>query len=67
MQQMCNEINKKMDLEPPKRPPVGRCTGCNVKFGEDYYCDDACETCGYQACESCVSDTSNGAFLMNLR
>jgi rRNA maturation endonuclease Nob1 len=60
MNQLLNEINKKYDLK-PLRPVVGRCTGCNLKFdGEDYYCEDACDECGYQTCENCSADTSRG-------
>lgn len=52
-----------MNLEPP-RPLEGRCTGCNLKFDdEDDLCEDACEECGYQVCDSCSVDTSNGAFV----
>ncbi len=63
-QQVVYEANKKLALQPPTRPKPGRCTGCNLKFdGEDYYCEDACDECGYQACEICISHKSNGQFL----
>lgn len=63
IQQALNEINDKMNLE-PLRPPVGRCTGCNVKFDdEDYLLEDACDDCGYQTCESCCVHSSKGAFV----
>ena len=54
------EHNEKARKAPPPTPAKGRCTGCNEKFSEDYYCDDECEECGYQACESCAVDESNG-------
>ncbi|KAI0337029.1 hypothetical protein BDW22DRAFT_1340613 [Trametopsis cervina] len=60
IEQILKEVNEKFDLA-PLRPTVGRCTGCNLKFDEDeYYCEDACEECGYQVCESCAADTSSG-------
>lgn len=60
MQQMLNKINDDHKAKPRPRPSPSRCTGCNVKFTEDYPCDDECPTCGYVACESCSCDTSNG-------
>ncbi|THH13617.1 hypothetical protein EUX98_g9700 [Antrodiella citrinella] len=43
-----------------ERPPQGKCTGCNVKFTEDYPCSDECSECGYQVCESCEVHQSRG-------
>ena len=63
-------MNAKMAERKPQRPREDRCTGCNLRWSEDkdedededeqVGPDDVCDTCGYQACESCVSDTSNG-------
>ncbi|KAI1786878.1 hypothetical protein LXA43DRAFT_1032006 [Ganoderma leucocontextum] len=60
IQQMLNTINEEHAAKPRARPPKNRCTGCNVRFSEDYPCDGECETCGYLACESCICDYSNG-------
>ncbi|EMD39661.1 hypothetical protein CERSUDRAFT_150285 [Gelatoporia subvermispora B] len=62
IQQQLNQINAEMAAKPSERPPVGKCTGCNVKFSEkrEVYCDSECETCGYQACESCAVDHTEG-------
>ena len=60
IQQVLNQVDEKYNLT-PLRPAVGRCTGCNLKFNdEDQFCEDACEECGYQVCESCCVDTSGG-------
>ncbi|KAJ3536151.1 hypothetical protein NM688_g6875 [Phlebia brevispora] len=60
MHQYVNEFNKKLDLDPPERPPAGRCTGCDLKFDGEHRPDDACAKCGYQVCEHCAVDKSNG-------
>ncbi|KAI0683104.1 hypothetical protein C8Q76DRAFT_636937 [Earliella scabrosa] len=60
IQQMLNKINDEHNAKPRPRPSPARCTGCNVKFSEDYPCEDECPTCGYVACESCISHHSNG-------
>ena len=57
---MLNTINDEHAAKPHARPSTTRCTGCNVKFSEDYPCEGECETCGYLACESCVCDYNNG-------
>lgn len=62
IQQVLNEVNNKYNLK-PLRPPVGRCTGCSVKFDdENYPCEDVCEDCGYQVCESCCVHSSRGTY-----
>ncbi|PBK94875.1 hypothetical protein ARMGADRAFT_1011742 [Armillaria gallica] len=70
MNKILREIQEKAEEEearkPLKRPPTNRCTGCNHRFqntdDEDWEEDrDECPDCGYIACESCVSDTSNGS------
>lgn len=64
IQQILNDAQKTLKVDPPARPPVGRCTGCNMKFSStdrDYYCESSCEACGYQACESCACHSSRGA------
>ena len=48
-------------MTPPKRPPVGECTGCKVK-ASDVRRLAMCKDCGYQACGSCESHHSRGAF-----
>ena len=60
MQQICNEYNEKLKNQPPPQPKPGRCTGCDLKFTEDDYCDGECPDCGYQTCESCSCHNSRG-------
>jgi len=43
---MLDKINAEMDARPVKRPSQKRCTGCGVKFTEDYEAEDACDDCG---------------------
>lgn len=61
IQQMLNRMNDEHNAAPRARPNPKRCTGCNVRFTEDYPCDGECPDCGYVACESCICDNSNGA------
>ncbi|KAH9932706.1 uncharacterized protein BXZ73DRAFT_46757 [Epithele typhae] len=56
IQQKLNEMTTRIALTPPKRPPVGQCTGCGVKVR----CLAMCKDCGYQACDSCESHHSRG-------
>ncbi len=72
MNKILREMQEKAEGEearkPLKRPPTNRCTGCNHRFqnsdDEDWEEDrDECPDCRYIACESCVSDTSNGKSL----
>ena len=60
MNQYLADFSKKLSLSTPERPPVGRCTGCNLKFGGEDYCDDTCEMCGYQVCKVCAVDKIDG-------
>ena len=60
MQQVLNTFNEQQSAKPRARPSQNRCTGCNVRFSEDYPCEGECETCGYVACESCICDYTNG-------
>ncbi|CAL1717345.1 unnamed protein product [Somion occarium] len=60
IQQEINKFEAKQKAEPPKRPAKGKCTGCGVKFSEDYSISEECPDCGYQACECCVSHHSRG-------
>ena len=60
MQQVLNKFEEEEKAIPKPRPSSKRCTGCNVRFNEDYPCEDECEACGYVACESCISHHSNG-------
>ncbi|KAM5540863.1 hypothetical protein V8D89_005507 [Ganoderma adspersum] len=57
--QKLNEINTRIAMTPPKRPPVGQCTGCNAKVGEGRRLA-MCKECGYQTCGSCESHHSRG-------
>jgi rRNA maturation endonuclease Nob1 len=41
-----DKFNEELDARPIKRPSQKVCTGCNVRFSEDYEPDDACEDCG---------------------
>ncbi|OBZ71450.1 hypothetical protein A0H81_08513, partial [Grifola frondosa] len=63
IQQQLNVVNAEMAAKPRARPAKNRCTGCNER-GRDFY---SCDECGYQACESCESDSSNGAHRMRFR
>lgn len=63
MNQYLADFTKTLDLNPPERPVPGRCTGCNLKFGGQDRCNDACAKCGYQACESCAVDKTSGECL----
>ncbi|KAI0770585.1 hypothetical protein C8Q74DRAFT_1202298 [Fomes fomentarius] len=58
IQQKLNKVNAEHDSKPRSRPSSGICTGCNVKFREDYPCEGLCSKCGYAACESCVCHDS---------
>ena len=58
--QKLNEINTRIAMTPPKRPPVGQCTGCKAKE-RDVRRLALCKECGYQACSSCESHYSRGA------
>ncbi|KAH8092662.1 hypothetical protein BXZ70DRAFT_452480 [Cristinia sonorae] len=63
IQKMLNVINnqhKEKSKTTKERPPRGKCTGCDVKFSEDYPCDSDCAKCGFQACESCVVHERRG-------
>ncbi|EIW52396.1 uncharacterized protein TRAVEDRAFT_75375 [Trametes versicolor FP-101664 SS1] len=60
IQQMLNRMNEEHAAAPRARPNPKRCTGCNVRFTEDYPCDGECPDCGYVACESCICDNNNG-------
>ncbi|TFK49587.1 hypothetical protein OE88DRAFT_1662109 [Heliocybe sulcata] len=61
IQQMLNVINEKDDKkEAQTRPVEGRCTGCNVKFGEEEECDQVCEDCGYRTCMDCSCSSRRG-------
>lgn len=60
MHQVVYEANQKLKNQPPPTPTPERCTGCNVKFSEDYRCEDKCPDCGYMACESCICHHSKG-------
>lgn len=62
LQQTLNKFNDERNAKPRARPRMSHCTGCNVKFSEDYPCDDECPTCGYVACESCICHHSRGKF-----
>ena len=62
LQQMLNKFNDEHNAKSRARPRTSHCTGCNVKFSEDYPCDDECPTCGYVACESCICHHSRGRF-----
>ncbi|RPD56120.1 hypothetical protein L226DRAFT_535900 [Lentinus tigrinus ALCF2SS1-7] len=57
--QKLNDLNNRIALTPPKRPPVGQCTGCNVRAGEGGRLA-MCKDCGYQVCGSCESHHSRG-------
>ncbi|KZV86224.1 hypothetical protein EXIGLDRAFT_653423 [Exidia glandulosa HHB12029] len=44
------------------KPSKKKCTGCGVKFDEEYYIDEGpCPDCGYVACESCSCHNSRGS------
>ncbi|KAI8986270.1 hypothetical protein BD414DRAFT_488178 [Trametes punicea] len=57
--QKLNEMNTRIAMTPPKRPPLGQCTGCNAKVSESRRLA-MCKDCGYQACGSCESHHSRG-------
>lgn len=65
IQQMLNRMNDEHAAAPRSRPNPKRCTGCNVRFTEDYPCDGECPDCGYVACESCICDNNNGTVHLN--
>ena len=56
------EERRRDEENPPPRPPRNVCTGCNVRFDEDYGIEGDCPDCGYVACESCVCHNSKGEF-----
>lgn len=60
--QKLNDLNTRIALTPPKRPPVGQCTGCGTSAGDGRRLA-MCKDCGYQACGSCESHHSRGMFL----
>lgn len=61
--QKLNEMNTRIALTPPKRPPLGQCTGCNTKVGGEGRRLALCKDCGYQACGSCEPHYSRGTCL----
>lgn len=56
-------MNTRIALTPPKRPPLGQCTGCNTKVGGEGRRLALCKDCGYQACGSCEPHYSRGTCL----
>lgn len=41
-----DKFNAEMAAKPLERPSQDICTGCGVKFDEEYEPDDACDDCG---------------------
>jgi rRNA maturation endonuclease Nob1 len=41
-----DRINAEMAAKPVERPRQDKCTGCGVKFSEEYDADDSCDDCG---------------------
>ncbi|KAJ6581470.1 hypothetical protein B0H19DRAFT_1115329 [Mycena capillaripes] len=61
MNRILREHQEKEEAKPAAKPRTTHCTGCDTKYTRDYGAEDECPDCGYTACESCVSDTSNGS------
>lgn len=65
IEHMLYEMQQKQAAEerskPVKRPRTTHCTGCNVKFSEEYEVDGDCPDCGYMACEGCSCSNSRGS------
>ena len=57
--QKLHEIDLRIAMTRPKRPPEGLCTGCKTTVGESRRLA-MCKDCGYQVCDSCESHHSRG-------
>lgn len=61
---MIYDMEQKKEKEaaqrPIQKPRTTHCTGCNVKYSEDYESDQICPDCGYTTCESCSCHNSRG-------
>ncbi|KAE9406912.1 hypothetical protein BT96DRAFT_851251 [Gymnopus androsaceus JB14] len=60
IQRELNKFNDRESQKPKPRPRNTHCTGCNVKFTEDYPSEQDCPHCGYTTCESCACHHSRG-------
>ncbi|EJD52357.1 hypothetical protein AURDEDRAFT_158083 [Auricularia subglabra TFB-10046 SS5] len=58
---MLNKVNDEHAARPPPTPRETHCTGCNVRYTEDYPADQTCPDCGYTTCESCACHDSRGS------
>jgi len=65
-----DRINAEHAAKPVPRPSATKCTGCGIKFAKDdydededekLYAEEACDDCGYMACESCACSHSRGS------
>ncbi|ESK85892.1 set and mynd domain-containing protein 2 [Moniliophthora roreri MCA 2997] len=61
IQQKLNEVNEEQAKKLPPRPRSTHCTGCRIRYDEDYGADQVCPDCGYTTCESCSSHNSRGS------